>query len=81
MTGVAGYKIKVDMNDAGFTDIAVSLALRTLKEKMMVVSETGQDEEGYPYPVYVVTDKGEQWLVDNQDKLVLRFEVKDDIPF
>lgn len=81
MTGVAGYKIKVDMNNAGFTDIAVSLALRTLKEKKMVVIGTAQDEGGYDYPAYTVTYKGEQWLVDNQDKLVLRFEAKDNIPF
>lgn len=81
MRGVAGYKIKDDMNNAGFTDIAFSLALKTLKEKKMVLSEIAQDEEGYPYPVYTVTSKGEQWLVDNQDKLVLRYEIKDDIPF
>lgn len=81
MTGVSGYKIKEDMNDAGFTDISISLALKTLKEKKMVVLEMVQDEDGPEYLSYAVTYKGEQWLVDNQDKLVLRYEIKDDIPF
>lgn len=85
LTGVSGYKIKEDMNNAGFTDIAVSLALKMLREKKMIVLEEARDEEGYEYAAFAVTVKGEQWLIDNQDRLLLRYEIKDekgdDIPF
>lgn len=83
MTGVSGYKIKEDMNSASFTDIAVSLALKNLKEKKMILLESIQDQEGYPHAAYSVIDKGKKWLLDNQDKLVLRYEDSkdDEIPF
>lgn len=87
MEGVSANTIKVDMNKAGFTDIAVGLALKSLREKAMLQLETEHDYQGYEYPAYRVTPDGEQWLFDNQDKLVLREESpptsksSDDIPF
>ena len=87
MEGVSAYTIKEDMNKAGFTDIAVSLALKSLREKAMLHLEAAQDYQEYEYPSYSVTRHGEQWLLDNQDKLVLREEPpppsksSDEIPF
>ncbi len=82
MEGVSAWKIKEDMNKAGFTDIAVSLALKSLRQKTMLHVETAQDQHGYDYAVYFVTSIGEQWLLDNQDKLVLKKERKEeDVPF
>ena len=84
--GVSAYTIKEDMNSAGFTDIAVSLALGSLGRKGMIVSETTRDEQyGHEYKVYVVQAKGEEWLLDNQDKLLLKQETRekglvDDLP-
>jgi predicted transcriptional regulator len=81
---VSGWNIKEDMNKAGFTDIAVSLALRLLREKGMVYRETAKDENNVPYFVYSVTRHGEEWLMHNQDKLVLQKEPEaspDDVPF
>jgi len=78
------HRIKEDMNTAGFTDIAVSIALKTLSLKGMVQSSTWNDErDGSPYLVYKTTEKGEQWLIANQDKLVLKENVKRsvDLPF
>jgi nucleoside 2-deoxyribosyltransferase len=77
------YRIKEDMNAAGFTDIAVSISIKTLTEKGMVQVDTQYDDEGMPYKVYNTSDKGERWLTDNQDKLVLKAKPKatDDIPF
>jgi len=88
--GVSAYSIKDDMNKAGFTDIAISLALKSLIQKDMLLQNHEQDQHGYDYPVYYVTSNGEQWLLDNQDKLVLREKpmqseqsnnTNDDIPF
>lgn len=87
MEGVSAYTIKKDMNKAGFTDIAVSLALKSLREKTILQLGTATDEQGYEYPSYSVTRDGGQWLLDNQDKLVLREEPPppskstDEIPF
>lgn len=81
----AAFGIKADMNAAGFTDIAVSISLKTLLAKGMVETDTWADEgDGTPYKVYKPSEKGEKWLITNQDKLVLqkpRKIVGDEIPF
>ena len=83
---VSGWNIRNDMNQAGFTDLAVSIALNTLITKGMIDSEIEHDSFGEPSTVYKTTDKGEEWLVKNQEKLILTAEPnrrgpKDDIPF
>ena len=84
---VAGYHIRNDMNRAGFTDLAVSLALKTLELKRMISTDLWTDaQDGEPYAVYKVSAQGEQWLIDNQDKLTLRMEPierppDNDVPF
>jgi hypothetical protein len=70
---VSGYVIRRDMNTAGFTNIAVGIALKTLGLKGMTESDIWNDpQDGDPYTVYKPTAKGEKWLIDNQDKLQLR---------
>ena len=69
--GVSGWGIKQDMNKAGFTDIAVSVALAGLKKKGMVMSEVVENVDGEERGFYLPTDEGESWLLDNQDKLIL----------
>jgi DNA-binding PadR family transcriptional regulator len=67
------------MNKAGFTDVAVGIALKTLSMvKEMIESDLWNDQNDEPYSVYRTTPKGDQWLIDNQEKLQLR---NDDIPF
>lgn len=80
---VAGYRIKNDMNNAGFTDIAVSIALKTLSGKGMIESDLWTNQDGDPYTVYKTTLRGEQWLITNQDRLVLTVEQNQEkeIPF
>lgn len=79
---VSGFQVRNDMNKAGFTDIAVSIALKTLTAKGMVDSGLDQDQNGEPYAVYKATDKGEEWLVTNQEKLTLTAEpTTGEIPF
>ncbi len=72
--GVSGWSVKKDMNEAGYTDIAVSLALTGLVHKEMLRFDTGQDIDGEEYIMYLVTQNGEQWLLNNEDKLVLKQE-------
>lgn len=77
---VPGYRIKQDMNNAGFTDIAVGIALKTLSIKELIELDTWTDQQE-PYRVYKTTQKGEQWLIDNQDKLTLTMSRSPEEPF
>ena len=74
--GVSAWQIKDDMSKSGFTDIAVSLALSSLKKKDMVLVNSVEDNY---YSAYFVTPTGEEWLLANQEQLVLKKD--DDIPF
>ena len=83
---VAGYQIQNDMNTAGFTDIAVGLALKTLVAKGMIETNMWENRDGDSYIVYRTSDEGEQWLVSNQERLALTKELEepstgDDVPF
>ncbi len=79
---VSAWIVKNDMNSAGFTDIAVSLAMKSLGAKNMIKVQETTDEQGYPYNGYIVTPKGENWLLENQNRLVLKRKSKgEDIPF
>jgi len=86
--GVSAWQIKDDLNKAGFTDIAIGLALRSLKRKDMIWTDTQTDQNGDPYTAYLIKDPGEAWLLANQHKLVLRRDRQrpgaapsDDVPF
>lgn len=83
---VAGYQIQNDMNSGGFTDIAVGLALKTLAAKGLIETDLWEDRDGDPYTVYKASEQGEQWLINNQEKLTLTKEPEgpatgDDVPF
>ncbi|MCK4545992.1 MAG: hypothetical protein KAW17_00995 [Candidatus Eisenbacteria sp.] len=85
---VPGYRIKNDMNNAGFTDIAVGIALKTLSAKELLESDLWTDQLDDPYMVYKTTPEGEQWLITNQERLSLTIQPEesgtengDDLPF
>lgn len=88
---VGTYLIKEDMNRAGYTKIAVTLALTSLLRKGMVEDEMDSDNNGNEFFIYTVSPKGMEWLLQNQDKLVLKMKkskaaqvlekLDDDIPF
>lgn len=69
---VSVYTIRQDMMKAGFTKIAITLALKSLLDKQLLELSEESDYNGNPYIVYGVTDKGMNWLFKNEDKLVLR---------
>ena len=55
------------MNSAGFTDIAVSLALKSLSQKGMIITNQRTDFNGNEYLAFDVTPVGAEWLLRNQD--------------
>ena len=70
------------MNKAGFTDIAVALSLKLLRSKDMVIARELQDDNEQTYTAYAITGKGEEWLMANQDRLVLKQEPPEEtMPF
>lgn len=88
--GVPIYTIRQYMTNAGFTKIAITLALNSLLNKEFLDVSEDSDFNNNTYVVYHVTDKGMKWLLDNEDKLVLKMDPKsireeeinlDDLPF
>jgi len=83
------YAIKNDMGKAGYTDIAAVLSLKTLMKKGLIQAIQATSYSGEPYTGYLATEAGEQWLIANQDKLVLQKRrspkasplANDDLPF
>lgn len=69
---VTSGTVRTDMEAAGFTEIATSLAIRSLsKQKLMDVIEDS-DMNGNRFFLYRPTDRGIKWLLDNQNLLKLR---------
>jgi hypothetical protein len=85
---VTVQNVRTDMERAGFTRVAMTLALRVLLEQELVVPSEiqGWNET---YRGYSLTTKGFQWLIDNKKLLTLRMDPNppptpaddDDIPF
>jgi hypothetical protein len=85
--GISPWRIREDMSQGGFTDIATSLALNALQRKNFLTVGAATDENGNSYSAYSVTQLGENWLLANQGSVVLKRENKprrrpsDDAPF
>jgi DNA-binding PadR family transcriptional regulator len=83
---IAEYSILQEARKTGLTDVAVALALKKLSTKRLIEWNpvTGSMNEG-DYLVYSLTDKGWQWVLDNENQFVLqRPEAEpegNDIPF
>ncbi len=85
------WTIRQDMTQAGFNDVAVTLATRSLEKKGLVQTARVTDERGSEYSGISITEQGFDWLEANLDRLVLRrnaasvsgdTEVQDDsLPF
>ena len=86
---VSAHIIRNDMTKAGYTKIAVTLALSTLLRKSLLDHEQIEDNFGNSYTSYTITQTGMDWLLENQDKLILQHKStqhvkgsgEDDIPF
>ena len=87
---VSVYIIRNDMDNSGFTKIAATIALNNLLERNFIEYENLHDQDGDTYSAYSLTGIGMNWLISNQEKLVLKKgakpknrvdELTDDIPF
>lgn len=67
---VRPHEIRKDMAKLGYRDIAVSLSLEGLLRKGMIEPVELEGEYG-PYTNYMMTSRGVDWIMVNQDKLVL----------
>lgn len=65
------YQLKDEMNKAGYTDIATSVGIRTLKNSKLIntFKEEDQWNNNGEYLALKLTETGEQWIIANQDKL------------
>ena len=85
------YRFQADMEKAGFTKIAASLARKKLTDRGFLQDGQEEDDDGEFYTFLTVTDVGMDWLVANQEELTLRnhgrrvqqpiVEPADDLPF
>ena len=87
------YQLKDEMNKAGYTDVATSVGIRTLKKKGLIETLVANDEwnNHQEYLACKLTDSGEEWIMENQEKLEFKItqsqenkskdEEYDDLPF
>jgi len=88
---VTAYSVREDMERAGFTRVAVTLGLRLLQQKHLIQEFEDTDFNGNDFMAYRLTDKGWEWLMNNQHTLVLKrpaaskptrhVEEDDEVPF
>jgi hypothetical protein len=69
---VSGWLVRQDIEKAGFTRIAATLACTSLLNKGLLDFIQKTDSDGDRYTAYSMTQLGLNWLFNNQDKLVLR---------
>jgi hypothetical protein len=68
------FWVRKEMDKSGYTDIATSVAIRTLEKKGML--ETFKERDiNEEYLACSLTDVGVNWILSNQDQLKFRKEV------
>jgi nucleoside 2-deoxyribosyltransferase len=72
-SGVSIYSIKLDMQRAGFNDLASGIALTSLVKRSFV-SFREESDFNESHTVYNLTQEGEDWLLENQEQLQLTLE-------
>lgn len=86
---ISVYSLKNEMEKAGYTTIATSIGIRALTKFGMIETFNFVDEWNN-YQEYIacrLTEKGENWLMSNQDQLQFRktprqlIEKSNDLPF
>jgi hypothetical protein len=77
---VRAWDVRRDCERAGYTEIAVTLAIRSLIRRTFLESGTESDEGGeQSWPTLRATEEGLDWLEANQARLVLRRKEKEDV--
>ena len=89
---VSVYTLKSEMNKSGYTDVATSVAIRTLEKANLIKTFMQNDDwnNGHDYIACKLTDIGEDWILENQDKLEFKLDpstlekdeiIDDELPF
>lgn len=87
---VTAYQIKNDMEKSGFTKVAATLALKSLLQKGLVISDQYNEWNNEPYIGFSFTENGWGWVLQNQSQFLLKKtdskptafdDFDDDIPF
>ncbi|MBB5437931.1 hypothetical protein HDC92_001605 [Pedobacter sp. AK017] len=90
---IALYTLQSEMGKAGYTDIATSIAFRTLSKKDMIETFKDSDYNNNEYFCCRLTATGESWMLSNQNLFEFRKEKQsnaivfqapgeeDDLPF
>jgi hypothetical protein len=88
--GTTPWVMKREMERAGYTAAASTLAVTGLRRAGYVEFVPTEDQNGNPYNVFSVAPKGEEWLIEHQDELNLEVQqssvpamgiTDEDIPF
>lgn len=67
------YTLKNEMNKSGYTDIATSIGIRNLTNNGMLATLKAVDQfTSEQYMACKLTEKGESWILSNQDLLQFR---------
>jgi hypothetical protein len=70
---ISFYVLQENMWKSGYTNIATSIAIRTLaKKNMLEISRESNDYDGELFDACKITIKGEDWIMSNTDKLQFR---------
>ncbi len=69
---VSMYTIRQDMENLGFAKITAMMALESLKRKTFVEDVKDEDSYGNLFISWSLTSKGMDWLLANEDRLVLK---------
>jgi hypothetical protein len=87
---ISVYQLKNEMNKAGYTDVATSVGIRTLKSQGFLETYKEIDEwnNGQEFLACRLTESGEHWIMENQEKLEFKITTQnndvnddDDLPF
>lgn len=70
--GVSAPRLSLDIQETGFTQLAVTLGLKVLIDRNLIQRDTDEDDYGEPYGIFKLTSQGLNWLLANQKGLALR---------
>lgn len=76
------------MNKNGYNNLAVSISIRELQTNGLIDVGSESDINGNFETYFRITGRGQNWIIDNEDKLSLKIEdseesvqIDEDIPF
>lgn len=69
---VSIYQVRRDMEQYGFTKLAATMALKTLLDKGLTLSDSYSDYDGEQFIGYSLSKTGWDWIMHNKEKFILK---------